>query len=199
MNAEIAADAWRPSGLDLLLDFVAPDREEEVIAIAREAIEIGEGNHLRVRNAPQRRRYALLGYAYDYSKVAHGYSKVAHGAPLVWERPIPDSFAAIADRVRLTLAVSDAFDCVTVNEYAPGDGIHSHVDSPRFAELIAIVSVGEVCSYTFASKSASYTLVAPRCSLIVMRGVARYDCTHAVEVDPTLQRTRYSIVLRTRG
>lgn len=186
---------WRPDGLDLLLDFIAPHREEEVVAMARKAIDICRSDPLhpkQLKHVP-RRRYAHFGFSYDYSQVRFD------AAPLVPVRPVPDPLEALAREVRAVLGVSDEFDSIAVNEYHAGEGIHPHVDSSNLAEVIAIVSVGEACVTIFKSESRVFSLAVPRRSLLVMRGQARCECSHEVEVDLALKRTRYSIVFRSRA
>lgn len=188
-------DDWRPSGLTLMEDFIAPEREEAIIAIARAAIDVCKDDPLD-RKQPKRgpmRRYAHFGFSYDWSQVR--YDKAA----LIPTRPVPDSLKALASEVKATLVVPDAFDAIVVNEYETGGGIHPHVDSSNLAELIAIMSVGEVCTTTFAREDRSFVIHIPRRSLLVMRGQVRYEWTHENKGDPSWRETRYAIVFRSRA
>jgi alkylated DNA repair dioxygenase AlkB len=182
---------WLPDGLALLPDFITPDREEEIVSIARDAIELGRDDPFLKR--VKRRRLARFGFTYDDSQV------VFSVAPLVQIAPIPASLKMLADEVRTALVVEDAFDAVAVNAYAAGDGIHPHIDTSQFAELIAVVSIGGASVTTFTREHRSFAIRIPPRSLFVIRGQARYDCAHAVEADPTLEGIRYSIVFRTRA
>jgi alkylated DNA repair dioxygenase AlkB len=180
-------------------DFIAPDQEEAIISLVRELIGLGQADSFHVKRAwyGADPRYGRRVSADSRDEAPRGWGR---SVPLlVWTQCVPDALVVLADMVRRSLGVSDVFDSFAVNEYAPGGGIHPHIDSSRFAELIVIVSVGEACAYTFALDPWSHTLIVPRRSLLVMRAEARYACTHAVEVDPAMEKTRYSVILRTRA
>lgn len=71
---------------------------------------------------------------------------------------------------------------VTVNEYTPGDGIATHVDThSAFTDAIALLSLGSTYAMDFTADGRARVSVAlPRCSLACMTGEARFEYAHAI-------------------
>ena len=105
---------------------------------------------------------------------------------------MPDFLADLTERLR-ALCVSAhastgdraeaAFDQCTVNEYQPGHGIASHVDThSAFGSMLASLSLQArvVMTFVHAVSGERLDLVLPRRSLLVLSGEARYEWTHGI-------------------
>jgi alkylated DNA repair dioxygenase AlkB len=83
-------------------------------------------------------------------------------------------------------------DQCIVNEYQPGQGIGAHVDcTPCFANTIASLSLASGAAMVLRNckqrQLGAIELWLPRRSLVLLRGAARYEWTHAIpsrRVDP---------------
>lgn len=65
------------------------------------------------------------------------------------------------------------FDQMTVNRYAPGEGICAHVDLPRFEDGIAIVSLGSSAVMDFTCGSCHERLLLEPGDVLMLEGEAR--------------------------
>jgi alkylated DNA repair dioxygenase AlkB len=97
-------------------------------------------------------------------------------------------------------------DQVIINEYLPGQGISSHIDSPSiFADIVISISLGSKCvmNFNYDNKEKESILLTPG-SLLKLSGEARYKWKHSIparrtdyydEIKITRSR-RVSITLR---
>jgi alkylated DNA repair dioxygenase AlkB len=101
---------------------------------------------------------------------------------------------------------------MTVNEYKPGEGIGSHIDThSAFGDGIMSISLGADCVMSFKSSSSIHNdglkklVYLPARSLLLMSGPARYTWSHQIVtrmtdcVNGTIipRNTRLSLTLRT--
>jgi alkylated DNA repair dioxygenase AlkB/ubiquinone/menaquinone biosynthesis C-methylase UbiE len=123
-----------------------------------------------------------------------------------------DVLAAIIEKVRMrTFDGGEKFDQVnqvTVNEYRPGEGIGSHIDTPlAFGDGIMSLSLnsGIVMEFWNSKSNEKKLLYLPARSLVVMTGQARYEWQHHIVTRRTdthnglviPRRLRVSLTLRT--
>jgi alkylated DNA repair dioxygenase AlkB len=118
-----------PAGLELLDDFIGPDEEAALLRWA----EAGAWDRSLAR------RVQHFGYTFNY-----GLRAVDFGAATP---ALPTQLLDLARRIEVAAGLPASeesyFNQVTVNEYAPGQGIASHVDTHgAFAEALASVSLG---------------------------------------------------------
>lgn len=125
-------------------------------------------------NLPGQRRMQFYGYTYDYpSRSIKRTGKLPPWARRIARRIYEDGLSL---RTPPQLAV---------NEYAPGQGIFTHVDAEIFEDVIAI-SLGSACVMDFAdseSDEKARLLLEPR-SALVLSGDARYRWTHGIAALP---------------
>ncbi|KAF6256913.1 hypothetical protein COO60DRAFT_1640358 [Scenedesmus sp. NREL 46B-D3] len=74
---------------------------------------------------------------------------------------------------------SPAFDTAIINQYRPGDGITPHIDLLRFADGIAIVSLGDPAIMNF-TPDGDCELEGEGGDLLLLHGAARYDWQHGI-------------------
>lgn len=72
---------------------------------------------------------------------------------------------------------------VIVNEYFPGQGISSHIDSDVFGEKIAVISLGSgtTIRFTHSTTSEVESFFIPPRSLLIMEGIARTKWKHEIQ------------------
>ena len=125
--------------------------------------------------ADLKRRVQHYGYRYDY-KTRQARREDHLG-------PLPRLFQRLADQLTTDGYFEAIPDQVIVNEYVPGQGISAHVDcQPCFGDVIASLSLLSSCVMQFADPSSSRKteLNLQPSSLLVMRGAARHQWTHAI-------------------
>jgi alkylated DNA repair dioxygenase AlkB len=126
------------------------------------------------------RRVQQYGYRYDYKNRTIGKAD--------WLGPLPEWTA----RTKALFHQQNVFEACTdqmiVNEYLPGQGIASHIDRTTcFGETIAILSLGSPIIMDFAhaySQDKSEVLL-ESCSLLVLKGPARYEWKHGIAARKT--------------
>jgi alkylated DNA repair dioxygenase AlkB len=122
-----------------------------------------------------KRRVQHYGYKYDYKKRAVDVSMRLGDLP-----PWADTFAKQLLRQGYFAEMPDQ---VIVNDYQPGQGIAGHVDCPPcFTDTVAAITLGSSCvmDFTHRSRRKTVRVMLRPCSLIVMRGEARYDWLHGI-------------------
>ena len=152
-------------GLTYLPDFIT--EKEERCCLAR--IDRSEWS------GELERRVQHYGYRYDYR------ARRVEASMFLGE--LPEWLQAISER----LATSRLFDAppnqVIVNEYRPGQGISPHVDCvPCFGDTIASLTLQSGCVMEFRQLRSRVLMslwLAP-CSLVVLRGGARYEWSHSI-------------------
>lgn len=159
-------DSLREGGADYQSDFVGIEEEKALIAaIDRQRW----SNDLR-------RRVQHYGYRYDYKE------RKATGDDKIGE--LPEWVSFLCDR----LIEQDVFtthpDQLIVNEYEPGQGIAPHTDRDCFGPIVASVSLCSDCIMDIYRTPKSikdvFQIVLERCSLLVLRGVARERWLHGI-------------------
>eukprot|EP01102_Stenamoeba_stenopodia_P014746 TRINITY_DN4938_c0_g2_i1.p1 TRINITY_DN4938_c0_g2~~TRINITY_DN4938_c0_g2_i1.p1 ORF type:complete len:190 (+),score=31.04 TRINITY_DN4938_c0_g2_i1:625-1194(+) len=118
----------------------------------------------------------------------------------------------VLSKIRLLNLVTIEFNQITVNEYLPGQGIASHVDThSAFEDAILSLSLCGSLVMDFAkieprrqddscskkSDTLAKQLVLSRRSLLVMKGESRYQWTHGIAYRKT-DKVNGVIVPRTR-
>ncbi|CAL8470407.1 g9949 [Coccomyxa elongata] len=79
------------------------------------------------------------------------------------------------------------FDQLTVNVYAPGEGIKAHVDLERFEDGIAIVSLGSAAVMDFTRDECHERLLLQPGDVLLLEGDARYQWKHGIAAVPSEQ------------
>lgn len=146
-------------GLVYIPEFITKEEERAVIA----AIDTQPWRN------DLKRRVQHYGYRYDYKARA-----VTDDAYL---GKLPDWITPIAQKLPFKP------DQAIVNEYEPGQGISAHIDCvPCFDDTIASLSLGSaaIMQFMHPKTGAKEELYLQERSLIVLRGPARYEWTHAI-------------------
>lgn len=152
-------------GLDYLPEFLDESEERRIVE------EIGRGEW----NSELTRRVQHYGWLYDYRRRA-----VAD-----WMRlgELPSWAVTIARRLVRAGVLPEMPDQVIVNEYRGNQGIAGHIDHPRFAESIAMISLLESWEMVFRredDRKDKRAFVLERRSAAIMTGEARYEWTHEI-------------------
>jgi len=154
-----------PPGAAYMPDFVTPDM---AVSLVRNLDAMPWITDLK-------RRVQHYGYRYDYR--ARTVAEDSHLGAL------PDWLTRLGARLRDEDWFERPPDQVIVNEYLPGQGIAAHVDCvPCFSGTIASLSLLSSCEMHFKERSSGGRLsqfLEPR-SLLVLKGSARFDWTHAI-------------------
>ena len=194
--------ALRSAGLHMVEEFLSIEDEQLLMKIINgqewencaraDATEPSSSHHRRVQH------YGAT-FCYD----TRGVGKSA--------TPFPRLFTDIARRINERFNVPHHFDQCTVNEYRPGIGIASHVDThDQFEEHICSVSLSGGIAMSFRCGNEKYDIYLPRRCLLVMSAKSRYCYTHGIASRKTdcillpsgetvmrRRRTRYSLSFRT--
>lgn len=130
-----------------------------------------------------KRRVQHYGYRYDYRR-----RNVPESGYLGM---LPGWLQALAERLQYDGLIAETPDQCVINEYLPGQGIATHVDSiPCFGDTVLALSLGSFCVMEFSHTACSLklpVLLQPR-SLLVMTGQARYKWRHGI---PARKSDRY--------
>lgn len=152
-------------GLDYLPEFLDESEERRIVE------EIDRGEWSRELS----RRVQHYGWLYDYRR-----RTVADSMRL---GELPTWAATIARRLVRVGVLPEMPDQVIVNEYHGDQGISRHIDGPRFADGIAMISLLESWEMVFRrddDRKNKRAFVLERRSVAVMTGEARYEWTHEI-------------------
>jgi len=159
-------DALRAGGADYQSGFISAQEEKALIdAIDQQYWD----NDLR-------RRVQHYGYRYDYKE------RKATGEGRIGE--LPDWVSFLCDRLMERRIFEMRPQQLIVNEYEAGQGIAPHSDRDCFGPIVASISTGSDCVMdiyrTPKVKEDAFQIVLERCSLLVLRGVARNRWLHGI-------------------
>lgn len=158
----IPAEPALPPGLRIINGFITLEEEAALIQAVDSA----------TWNTTLARRTQHYGYTYHYKQRG---LMVADQIPIWCEMLWPKM------RHAELLPQGKIPDQMIVNEYLPGQGITSHIDSFVFGEPIMSLSLGSPCIMEFARAGhANVEVVLQRCSLAIMTGEARSKWTHKI-------------------
>jgi len=158
-------------GLTLHHDFVTED-EESVMLKTIDA---------QSWDVTIRRRTQHYGRRFDYHKKTVG----DDATPLPEDLRIPLVQRLCTAQPALVPWLNADASCIqcTINEYVPGIGIASHVDThSAFEDGIASLTLGGGCAFRLqrASDGADLSIWLPPRSLLILRGAARYQWKHSI-------------------
>jgi len=127
-----------------------------------------------------KRRVQQYGYRYDYKNQTIDSTQ--------WLGPLPDGIAQLAALLHQGNIVEAVADQVIVNEYLPGQGIARHIDRVScFGKTVAILSLGSrvVMDFYHAASQKKSRRLLESCSLLVLKGLARYEWKHGIAARKT--------------
>ena len=146
---------------------------EEALFLHKCRVALGEETTVKKGTGGNRSR--ILRYGYDYLTPR-------------WLNEIPFWLQDLSKRI-------GDFDSITINEYQPGNKIEPHVDSDKFEDLIAILSLGSSCVIRFDKEERTIKEELKPKSMLKMDGIHRTEYKHSI---PPVKETRISIVFRKR-
>ena len=152
-------------GLDYLPEFLDEAEESRIVE------EIDRSKWSRELS----RRVQHYGWLYDYQKRAVA-DWMRLGELPIWAAPI-------ARRLVRAGILTEMPDQVIVNEYLGNQGIAGHIDHPRFADGIAMISLLESWQMVFRredDRKNKRAFVLERRSAAIMTGEARYEWMHEI-------------------
>ena len=119
------------------------------------------------------RRTQHYGYVYDYrAKSVDPSSRLGD---------LPHWLQRIALHLAADGLMSKAPDQAIINEYAPGQGIASHIDCvPCFGDVVISLSLAAPVVMDLKQKEKHMPILLEPRSLLVLRGEARYEWTHGI-------------------
>lgn len=94
--------------------------------------------------------------------------------------PLPDWVQELAQRLYDRGLFKPLPDRALANEYLPGQGISTHSDYLDTGDTVASLSLGSSVVMDFARGGVKLPVWLERRSVVVMRGVARYEWTHGI-------------------
>ncbi|XP_059620355.1 alkylated DNA repair protein alkB homolog 8 [Phlebotomus argentipes] len=159
-----------PPGLVVLKDFISEEEEEKLMKCVNWTEE-ASGKELKHRQVKH------FGYEFRY-----GSNDVDPEVPL--NEKIPQECHILWERMHKKYPDIDwsTPDQLTVNKYAPGQGIPPHCDThSAFSGPIVSLSLGSDVVMEFRSASGEDTCVLlPRRCILLMTGESRYNWTHGI-------------------
>ncbi|XP_041360142.1 alkylated DNA repair protein alkB homolog 8-like [Gigantopelta aegis] len=168
--ADIGPSSSLPPGLILIEDFVTPEYEQKLLQFLNWDEEPNMGQKcLKHRNVQH------FGYEFKY-----GINNVDPKEPL--SHGIPVECQELLNRVLEMGVVYHFPDQLTINQYAPGQGIPPHVDTPSaFEDGIMSLSLGSQTVMDFRHPDGRHlSVLLPARSLLVMTGESRYTWSHGI-------------------
>ncbi len=138
-----------------------------------------------------KRRVQHYGWKYDY-KARNITEDLSLGA-------LPDWLQYYCDNLQIFGLFPKIPDQVIINEYQPGQGIALHIDCiPCFEETISSLSLSSPCVMEFVNSRTNekIPLQLEPCSLVVLKGDARYIWKHSI---PSRKTDKYNGASFTRS
>ncbi|XP_054719529.1 alkylated DNA repair protein alkB homolog 8-like isoform X2 [Uloborus diversus] len=159
--------SW-PQGLTLIEDFVTEEEESSLIS----AITFDDVNDNTVL---KHRKVKHYGFEFIY-----GSNNVDKNKAL--DEKIPAKCMPHLEKLVALGYISKVPDQLTVNYYAPGQGIPPHVDThSAFEDNILSLSLGsQVVMDFYSSEKGSVSVLLPKRSLLIMSGESRYAWKHGI-------------------
>ncbi|XP_075222334.1 tRNA (carboxymethyluridine(34)-5-O)-methyltransferase ALKBH8 isoform X2 [Lycorma delicatula] len=184
-----------PEGLYILNDFVTEDEEE----LLHKCIDWSKSTSNIDKLILKHRNVKHYGYEFNYEN-----NNVDKNSPL--EESIPHKCLMLFDRLKekgFYNIVPWIPDQLTVNEYQPGQGIPSHVDTHSpFESPIISLSLGSDVIMDFKHRDGrKVPVLLPRRSLLIMDGESRYDWSHGItprKLD-VVQSLEYGLISKERS
>ena len=141
-----------------------------------------------------RRRVQHYGYRYDYKeRKAIGDVKIGD---------LPDWVSFLCDRLVERQIFGTRPQQLIINEYRPGQGIAPHSDRDCFGPVVASVSLGSDCMMDIyrspKDRKDTFQIVLERCSLLVLRGIAREQWLHGIRPNKAYYQNGHKIPRRGR-
>ncbi|WP_245428738.1 alpha-ketoglutarate-dependent dioxygenase AlkB [Phyllobacterium phragmitis] len=178
-----------PAGAKYVRNFLSPAEEARLTALLDQ----------RAWSTELKRRVQHFGYRYDY--------RARTVLPNAFLGPLPSWLSVLGARLVGQGHFTEVPDQVIVNEYEPAQGISAHVDCiPCFEDTIASLSLLSPCEMLFRNQQSGErkSAILEPCSVLVLKGAARYDWTHEIParkfdiVDGTkiARRRRVSLTFR---
>ncbi|XP_077302741.1 tRNA (carboxymethyluridine(34)-5-O)-methyltransferase alkbh8 [Arctopsyche grandis] len=157
-----------PEGLKLFENFISPEEEEMLLSCI-------DWNTSESENSLKNRKVKHYGYEFLY-----GTNNIDLKNPL--EEYIPPQCTFLWDRLKsFGFPVDCPPDQLTVNQYDPGQGIPSHVDThSAFLNPLISLSLGSSIVMEFRRSNEHYKLSLPRQSILILNDSSRYDWFHGI-------------------
>ncbi|XP_071951542.1 tRNA (carboxymethyluridine(34)-5-O)-methyltransferase alkbh8-like [Antedon mediterranea] len=159
-----------PPGLHLIQDFIDEALEQQLVRSLQ-----WDTSTLETDQVLKQRKVQHFGYRFCYD--TNDVDRV---------NPLPGGlgvlYQGIADRILTSDLVKYPLDQLTINQYQPGHGIPSHVDThSAFEDGFCSLSLGSQVVMLFTHPSGRQVpLVLPPRSLLVLSGEARYLWSHGI-------------------
>jgi hypothetical protein len=167
---------WQKLGLTLLLDFISPEEEQQLLAGIASTYRPSIGiTSAKYRNSIHR---FGAGDIYKDNLISN---------------VVPDYFTTSINRLIAENLTAGQPDAVTVNEYLTGQMIHPHIDAREAGPVITVLSLLSPAVMVFTRGADRFEVGLPPRSLVQMRDEIRNDWHHAIL---PVEATRYSIVFR---
>ncbi|KAK9875737.1 hypothetical protein WA026_009534 [Henosepilachna vigintioctopunctata] len=154
-----------PPGLIILENFINDDEEKLLLELPNfRSLESGNMKNRQVKH-----------YGFEFKYNINNVDKndplpdeIPNACDFLWPR-LPDKFGNFIP------------DQCTVNQYLPGQGIPSHVDThSAFEDPIMSLSLGSSVVMDFKNGNKHYCILLPGKSLLIMSGESRYLWTHGI-------------------
>ena len=189
-SVTIGAEAEVP-GLIVVKDWISESEEAEILALLNES-EWEKKISRRVQHYGARfsyitRKVATGKLSPDTAEAKQKEAKEEEEDAALEDAVLPQWLQQQADRIAKEVG-THSFDQCTVNEYTPGKGIASHIDThSAFEDAIASVSLGSGAVMDFSDHRSDRTVSVwmPRRCLLVMTGESRLAWAHRIKFRAT--------------
>ncbi|CAH1777251.1 unnamed protein product [Owenia fusiformis] len=160
-----------PEGLIILEEFVSEEEEQSLLA----AIDWNDRTPDSAIGSLKHRKVKHYGYEFLY-----GINNVDLNCPL--KDGIPSQCEQVLDRLIQGKYITSYPDQLTVNQYAPGQGIPPHIDThSAFEDGLVSISLGCQVVMEFRHPSGNISpVLLPRRSAMVMTKESRYVWSHGI-------------------
>ena len=167
-------------GLKLIEGFVSSEEETEILNwLERMNDESGEDyweTRVQGKKNPMKRRVQHYGYRFNYD------TNMPDLEPK--DSNLPDIFQPLIKRFLDIGLIDEIPNQLTINEYTPGQGILSHIDThSAFSDHIISISLSSDCGMEFCKyddPKCKIGIYLPRLSCFVLSDEARYAWKHGI-------------------
>ncbi len=154
-------------GLELVENFITSDQEKQLLDLI--------DSPQNTWNTKLKIRTMHFGYEYNYS-----------GKDILNKsRPIPNEFEWLIELVSKKVPADQPINQIIINEYLPGQGITSHIDSDKFGDVIVSLSLNSDCLMEFVkismTKTTKVDVLLKRCSAIYLKEESRNRWQHGIK------------------
>lgn len=163
-------------GLKLHQNFISSEEEKQLLDWIDSA-EWEDRVQGKNKKKPMKRRVQHYGFRFNYENNLADLEPYKDGK-------IPEIFLSLIQRLKDNHFIQSNPDQLTINEYKPGQGILSHVDThSAFEDEIISISLASDCGMEFCcfdDQKKKIGVYLHQCSAFILSGESRYNWKHGI-------------------